>query len=242
MRPKARRGCEQLPNMMTLGNLLCGVAAIMLAAQDHFLLAPAMICLAGVCDMLDGALARRFACHSRFGEELDSLADVISFGVAPALLVYERFFHPWPVLGWVIAGGYVICGAWRLARFAAAPKGMYFQGLPITMGGLAVAALVFYPDFWPPRLVALLTLVLAVLMVSHLRFPKVPVLLRLLPRPAKLLALAIVLTALLFSFSTALLVLGLTYFALAALENLGAWDVVADGPVGEAVAWLRQRL
>ncbi|MGN6675395.1 MAG: CDP-diacylglycerol--serine O-phosphatidyltransferase [Thermomicrobiales bacterium] len=241
MRPTMRHGCEQLPNIVTLGSLLCGVTAIMLAGQRHFLIAPALICLAGVCDLLDGALARQFACHSRAGEELDSLADVIAFGVAPGLLVYERFFQPWPVLGWVVAGGYVLCGAWRLARFAATPQGLAFQGLPITMAGLSVAALLFYPEFWSPRLVALLTLALAALMVSRLRFPKLPVLLALLPRPARLLALAIMLTALLFSFSTVLLVLGLSYFVIAALENLGAWDAVADGPVGDAVARLRER-
>lgn len=232
-----------MPNAITFANLLCGVTAIMLATQQHFVLAAVAIFVAGGCDVLDGILARRLRGGDDFGAALDSLADIISFGVAPGLLVYEAFLEPWPILGWLVAGGYVVCGAWRLARFAVSSHGLYFQGLPITMGGLSVAALLFSRDFWSPRLVALLTLLLAVLMVSHLRFPKLPMLLGRLPRPAQLLAmLGVVVVSLAFSFTTVLFAIGIAYFVVALLDNCGFWGAVADGPVGDFYERLRARL
>lgn len=228
--------------MITFGNLLCGLAAIMLATEDHFLLAPAAIFLAGVLDVIDGVLARRLSGSDAFGEALDSLADIISFGIAPALLVYQGFLHPWPILGWIVAGGYVVCGAWRLARFAASKPGPFFKGLPITMAGMSVAAFLFYPHFWTPHAVMAITLGLAVLMISHLRFPKIPMLLRPIPRPARLLiVVALLVAASLISVSAVLVALGATYFVIALLENLGFWEAVSDGPVGDAMARLRGR-
>ena len=242
MKEKLLQGCAQLPNIVTFGNLLCGITAIMLATRGYFLAAPLVIFFAGALDVLDGVLARRFRGGDAFGEALDSLADIISFGIAPALLIYEGFLQPWPILGWVVAGGYAICGAWRLARFAAAEKTPFFQGLPITMAGMTVSAFLFYPNFWSPRAVAIFTLILAVLMISHLRFPKVPMLLRPFPRPARaILLLGILVAAIVFSPGSVLTALGLTYFGLAILENLGFWDAVADGPVGDMVAKLRNR-
>ena len=242
MKKKLLQGCAQLPNIVTFGNLLCGITAIMLATRGYFLAAPLVIFFAGALDVLDGVLARRFRGGDAFGEALDSLADIISFGIAPALLIYEGFLQPWPILGWVVAGGYAICGAWRLARFAAAEKTPFFQGLPITMAGMTVSAFLFYPNFWSPRAVAIFTLILAVLMISHLRFPKVPMLLRPFPRPARaILLLGILVAAIVFSPGSVLTALGLTYFGLAILENLGFWDAVADGPVGDMVAKLRNR-
>lgn len=228
---------------MTFANLLCGVTAIMLATRQHFVLAAVAIFVAGGCDVLDGILARRLRGGNDFGAALDSLADIISFGVAPGLLVYEGFLEPWPVLGWLVAGGYVVCGAWRLARFATSPCGLYFQGLPITMGGLSVAALLFSRDFWSPRLVALLTLLLAVLMVSHLRFPKLPVLLGRLPRPAQLLvALGPAVAWLAFPFPSVIVAMGIAYFVVSLLDNCGFWGAMAGGPVGDLYERLRARL
>lgn len=242
MKGKLRQGCAQLPNVVTFGNLLCGVTAIMLAMAGQLWFAPLVIFIAGVLDVMDGALARRFRGADPFGEALDSLADIISFGIAPALLVYQSFLHPWPILGWLVAGGYVVCGAWRLARFAAAEKTPYFQGLPITMAGMSVSAFLFYPAFWSPQVVGSVTLALAVLMVSHLRFPKVPTLLRPFPRPARAtLLVGLAVAAVAFSPASVLTALGFTYFGVALLDNLGFWEAVADGPVGEAMARLRNR-
>lgn len=236
------QGCQQLPNVVTFGNLLCGVTAIMLATRGYFLAAPLVIFFAGLLDVLDGVLARRFRGGDAFGEALDSLADIISFGIAPALLIYEGFLQPWPILGWVVAGGYAICGAWRLARFAAAEKTPFFQGLPITMAGMSVSAFLFYPNFWSPRAVAIFTLALAILMISHLRFPKIPMLLRPFPRPVRAIVLLGVLVSMfVFSPGSVLTVLGLTYFSVALLENFGFWEAVGDSPVGDIAARFRER-
>jgi CDP-diacylglycerol--serine O-phosphatidyltransferase len=242
LKKKLLEGCAQLPNVVTFANLLCGITAIMLATRGYFLAAPLVIFGAGVLDVLDGVLARRFRGGDAFGEALDSLADIISFGIAPALLIYERFLQPWPVLGWVVAGGYAVCGAWRLARFAAAEKTPFFQGLPITMAGMSVSAFLFYPQFWSPRAVALITLVLAILMISHLRFPKVPMLLRPFPRPVRaIFILGAIVSMFVFSPGSVLTTLGVTYFSVALLENLGFWEAVGDGPVGDMAARFRER-
>lgn len=242
MKEKVLQGCAQLPNVVTFGNLLCGVTAIMLATRGYFLAAPLVIFFAGLLDVLDGVLARRFRGGDAFGEALDSLADIISFGIAPALLIYEGFLEPWPILGWVVAGGYAICGAWRLARFAAVEKTPFFQGLPITMAGMSVSAFLFYPKFWSPRAVALITLGLAILMVSHLRFPKIAMLLRPFPRPVRaIFILGVLVAVVVFSPGSVLTVLGLTYFGVALLENFGFWEAVADSPVRDMAARFRER-
>jgi CDP-diacylglycerol--serine O-phosphatidyltransferase len=241
LKEKVLQGCAQLPNIVTFGNLLCGITAIMLATRGYFLAAPLVIFFAGLLDVLDGVLARRFRGGDAFGEALDSLADIISFGIAPALLIYEGFLQPWPVLGWVVAGGYAICGAWRLARFASAEKTPFFQGLPITMAGMTVSSFLFYPNFWSPRAVALMTLGLAILMISHLRFPKVAMLLRPFPKPVRaLFLLGVLVAAISFSPGSVLTILGLTYFGVAILENFGFWEAVGDSPVGEFTARFRR--
>ena len=228
--------------MITFGNLLCGVMAIMLAMDHHFTIAAALIFLAGILDVLDGVIARRMRGSNPFGESLDSLADIISFGVAPALLVYTVYLHSWPIFGVLVAGGYVVCGAWRLARFAVGERGAFFQGLPITMGGMSLATFLFYPTFWTPHAVAALTVILAALMVSQFRFPTIPLLLRPFPRPTRPIVVAsLAVAALAISPAAVLTALGVTYFAVALLENIGFWEAMADGPVGEAVARLRER-
>jgi CDP-diacylglycerol--serine O-phosphatidyltransferase len=119
-----------LPNLMTAGNLACGFAAVvkilegaLMQASDPGLAADkfhvAIWCILGACifDLLDGRVARLGGNESEFGREFDSLADIVSFGVAPALMVYRVVLHEFPRSGWVIATVYLLCGALRLARF-----------------------------------------------------------------------------------------------------------------------------
>ena len=122
-----------LPNLMTAGNLFCGFAATlkilegaMLLAADpnaqdaaaaNFHSATWLILASCIFDLLDGRLARLGGNESAFGREFDSLADIVSFGVAPALMVYRIVLHEFPRIGWVIASLYLVCGALRLARF-----------------------------------------------------------------------------------------------------------------------------
>jgi len=152
-----------LPNLMTAGNLFCGFAACMKVlegailegghpkdADDCFFLA--IICILGACifDMLDGRLARLGGHESPFGREFDSLADIVSFGVAPALMVYKVVLVEFPKSGWVVAGIYLVCGALRLARFNclaaadSAKANKEFKGFPIPAAAGLIASLTLF--------------------------------------------------------------------------------------------------
>jgi CDP-diacylglycerol--serine O-phosphatidyltransferase len=147
-----------LPNLMTAGNLFCGFAAVLriiegksgeeALASGKYKEAIAFILGACVFDLLDGRLARLGGHESPFGREFDSLADVVSFGVAPALLVYDIVLHDFYKTGWVIAFFYLLCGALRLARFnciAADPShessSKDFEGFPIPAAAGVIASL-----------------------------------------------------------------------------------------------------
>lgn len=200
-----------LPNLMTAGNLFCGFAAALKIvegaiitdtaavtgnaeliarasdlASDKFY--AAILCILASClfDALDGRLARLGGSESPFGREFDSLADIVSFGVAPALMVYRIVLHTFPNAGWIIAAVYLVCGALRLARFnclaaedsVAANK--EFTGFPIPAAAGLIASLTLFllyldergreigPGKWilPP-----LMLFLSWMMFSGFRYP-----------------------------------------------------------------------
>ncbi len=152
-----------LPNLMTAGNLLCGFVAVLKIvegallqsvdakmAAERFELAILLILAACICDALDGRLARLGGHESAFGREFDSLADIVSFGVAPALMVYKVVLIEFPTLGWIVASLYLLCGALRLARFnclaaenvAAASR--EFRGFPIPAAAGLTASLTLF--------------------------------------------------------------------------------------------------
>ena len=133
-----------IPNMITSGSVFCGVSSIILTSHGKLLPAAALICFAVFFDVMDGRVARSLGGGSHFGEELDSLADAISFGVAPAFLVYSAYIGPdTGIWGPLTASFFALCGVLRLARFNVThvPAGP-FQGLPIPAGGLALASIV----------------------------------------------------------------------------------------------------
>jgi len=152
-----------LPNLMTAGNLFCGFAAVSCiidaalidvasetsTADMVTLYYKALAFILGAClfDLLDGRLARLGGCESPFGREFDSLADVVSFGVAPALLVYRLVLVDWGTIGWFIAFVYLLCGTMRLARFncmaevAHEDKNRDFIGFPIPAAAGLIASL-----------------------------------------------------------------------------------------------------
>lgn len=173
-----RRGASILPSMFTTGNLFLGFWSIVHTYHgDHGNAAP-LIFWAILLDQLDGRIARLTHTTSEFGAELDSLADVVSFGVAPALLAFSWGFATVPRVGWLVAFLYVVCGALRLARFnvqKSSVDGRYFVGLPIPAAAAPVAALVFLaPAPLVERghsiLATSLVIVLAFLMVSTFRY------------------------------------------------------------------------
>jgi CDP-diacylglycerol--serine O-phosphatidyltransferase len=173
-----RRGVYLLPSMFTMGNMFCGYACIVYAMRGEFATAAPFIGFAIVLDMLDGRVARMTGSTSEFGVEFDSLADVISFGIAPAILAFTWGLQPLGRLGWAAGFLFVAAAAVRLARFniqtGAADK-RFFVGLPSPAAAAVPASTVFaYP--WgfklPVHSVAVLAMVIipALLMVSTIRF------------------------------------------------------------------------
>lgn len=176
-----------LPNLFTLSSVACGFYAITLLARvntpsvnDLYTCALAIF-LAAFFDMFDGRVARMTKTQSEFGVQMDSLADVMSFGVAPALMVYRWGLESYGWLGIFAAFVYVACGAIRLARFnvmAAKQVGPsnYFIGMPIPGGAtMVVALIIFHQSYWGgavqnPGYVALLVITIGLLMVSNVRY------------------------------------------------------------------------
>jgi CDP-diacylglycerol---serine O-phosphatidyltransferase len=164
---------KSIPNMFTLGNLFIGMVAIMLTQSGKFSLAAIMVIVAMLLDGLDGRAARALNCQSEFGKELDSLSDVISFGIAPAMIMYSISFHSIPTaLAWIVTAIFPMCGALRLARFNVRP-GIpgYFIGLPIPAAGSVLATLsLFHNEISAPYFIIAM-LLLSYLMVSSVRYP-----------------------------------------------------------------------
>jgi CDP-diacylglycerol---serine O-phosphatidyltransferase len=173
-----RRGAAILPSIFTTGNLFLGFWAIVKIFHGQNGEAAPLIGWAIVLDVLDGRIARLTGTSSEFGGELDSLADVISFGVAPAVLAYSWAFSTVPRAGWLAAFLFVMCGTLRLARFNVqrhAVDGRFFVGLPIPAAAGQIAAIVhFAPAGLESRVEAtpalVVVVVLAFLMVSTFRY------------------------------------------------------------------------
>src|SRR5919112_2038975 len=146
-RRRFRRGVYLLPSLLTLGNMFCGYACIVYAMRGEFETAAPFIGFAIVLDMLDGRIARLTGATSDFGIEFDSLADVISFGVAPSILAFAWGLHPLGRLGWAAAFIFAAAAAVRLARFniqtGAAHDKRYFVGIPSPAAAGVPAATVF---------------------------------------------------------------------------------------------------
>lgn len=181
-RPRQRRReVYVLPSLFTVGNMFCGWGCIVYAMRGDYAVAAPFIGVAMVLDLLDGRIARATGSTSEFGVQLDSLADVISFGIAPATLVFSWGLEPLGRLGWAVAFLWLTATAVRLARFnlqAQDSDKRYFVGLPSPAAAGVPAATVFA---WPAgfnepatAFVALpILLVPSVLMVSRLRFRSV---------------------------------------------------------------------
>lgn len=176
---KLRRGIYILPSLFTTGNIFCGFYAFIAVLNNEFYMAAWAIVLAIVFDGLDGRVARFTNTTSKFGVQYDSLADIISFGMAPAFMVYAWKLKPFGRLGWMAAFLFLICGALRLARFNTMEPDAdshFFQGLPIPAAAALTATIVILSEDQifvqvPPTFLAILVYVLAFLMVSNLKYP-----------------------------------------------------------------------
>jgi CDP-diacylglycerol--serine O-phosphatidyltransferase len=173
-----RRGVYLLPSMFTMANLFCGYACIVHSMRQELSTAALFIGFAFVLDMLDGRIARMTGTTSAFGLEFDSLADVVSFGVAPAILSFQWGLHPLGRIGWAAGFLFVAAAAVRLARFniqSGSQDKRYFVGMPSPAAACIPAATVFaYPQGFQSatHAVAVLAMVIvpALTMVSTIRF------------------------------------------------------------------------
>ena len=181
-----RRVVIVVPSLFTLFNLFFGIWSMVLATRAEFYRAGWFIVFAGILDTLDGRVARISGTGTRFGAELDSLVDIVSFGVAPAFLMYQVEFAGAGAAAWIFSYFYVMAAAIRLARFNVTQAGRaksYFIGLPSPAAGMTAAT--FYP-FTQTELFAslhglpwhlllnFLMIALTILMVSNVHYPTLP--------------------------------------------------------------------
>ena len=222
-RARFRRGVYLLPSLFTLGNMFCGYACVVYAMRGEFQTAAPFIGFAIVLDMLDGRIARMTGTASAFGVEFDSLADIISFGMAPAILSFAWGLQPLGRLGWAAGFMFVTAAAMRLARFniqsGSGGDKRYFVGMPSPAAAAILASTVFaYPDALHDYRAALPVLVMvlvpAVLMVSTIRFRSFKTLDLQKPRPYTVLILiAAGITAVTTHPSLVLVLMAYTYLA-----------------------------
>lgn len=160
-----------IPNVCTAANLLLGILALAYTLNHNYTVSVVLIALAALTDRIDGMLARRFDAESDFGKEFDSLADMVSFGVAPAALMYCSVVEKWSLAGLICFCTFILCGGVRLARYNVSGVSSFFQGVPITVCGTVLALIVL---FIPNQIAVLITgFVLALAMVSKVRIPKI---------------------------------------------------------------------
>jgi CDP-diacylglycerol---serine O-phosphatidyltransferase len=187
-RPRSR-GIYLLPNLLTTGCLFSGFYAVVAAIDKHFAPAGMAVFAAMIFDTLDGRIARLTHTESSFGKEYDSLADMVAFGLAPAIVAYQwgvvrimEFGHYWGRFGWLACFFYAVAAALRLARFnarAATADKRYFEGLPSPSAAAIVAAFVWFFSDWQghePGLAGLIaafvvTATAGALMVSRFGYP-----------------------------------------------------------------------
>jgi len=177
-RERLSRGLFVLPTLFTVGNLFCGYLSVWCSIRGTFEIAAILIIAAGVLDGLDGRIARMTHSTSAFGEQYDSMADLVSFGVAPAVLAYSWGLSDFHRLGWMVSFLFVVCGSMRLARFNIQTHVVdkrFFVGLPIPAAAGSVATMVLAT---PERLVSrvwmggllVVTVILSYLMISTIRY------------------------------------------------------------------------
>jgi CDP-diacylglycerol--serine O-phosphatidyltransferase len=242
--PKRERARLLAPSMFTTLNMVSGLSSVLLAFRGHFTIAAVLIAVSIVLDIADGYVARLIGATSPFGLQLDSLADLISFGLAPAILVHTWALDEWPILAWLVAFLWLACAAFRLARFnvtidPAADK-RYFVGLPSPGAAAVVMATILALDspHWGPAtgpwrawFPLVVSVVPALLMVMTVRFRSFRTLLSPRNRTARLTTAAAGLAILV----GLLLAPGLTGIVV-------AYGYVLTAPLGVLTAPIRERL
>ncbi len=165
---------DKSANIITLINIIFGSLALIQTMESNYVIAAIFILCAVFMDGIDGRVARKFGGMSDIGKQLDSLCDLVSFGVAPAILIYAQLLYDLPLLlGVVAALIYIMCGAFRLARFNVLNISDHFIGLPITMAGFLMALLSLLAAGIDGYLALVLMLFLSYMMVRNFKIPKI---------------------------------------------------------------------
>ncbi|EPG75117.1 CDP-diacylglycerol-serine O-phosphatidyltransferase [Leptospira fainei serovar Hurstbridge str. BUT 6] len=215
------RKLSWIPNTITLGNLTMGFVSILIAAEatgngpQAYILSGFFILLAAICDGLDGMVARALDATSELGADLDSLADLTAFGIAPGFLFYNMVLSEYKIdvfgkedlfpIGMLLAAVFPICAAYRLARFNVAHDPSSFTGLPSPVAGVTIGFLPIFlnRDHIPHWITIPLFLLIAILMVSNVRYgkPQVAIRSKLTPGKAALMLLAAVILLVFVGFN-----------------------------------------
>lgn len=175
-RERGQKTLSMLPHLFTLLNLAMGVFSIILTMEGRYSIAALLVGVSLFADGLDGRVARILKADGEFGKELDSLADIVSFGTAPAILLYKIYLEQLGVYGLIITLIFPMCGALRLARFNIIKTSGFFMGVPITAAGTLLATIAFYAlqeTTREPRNFTAVAIVLALsfLMISTIPYP-----------------------------------------------------------------------
>lgn len=213
-----------LPNAFTALNIGCGFLAIIFASQGLFYRASMVILLGAIFDLVDGRVARLTGTQSAFGEQFDSLSDLISFGLAPSLIFYFRFLQDQGRLGIICTFIFLLCGALRLARFNANIEKVdpnYFQGMPIPTSALALVGFTLtsslmrdFPwSFWP----AIYILFYGLLMISNIPFPSFKKSEWVKKRGKQVLAIIFLLAVLVYTYREIMLLVTISVYAVGSI-------------------------
>ncbi|MEI5905759.1 CDP-diacylglycerol--serine O-phosphatidyltransferase [Bacillus spongiae] len=163
----------QTANALTILNLSLGSFAIINIIEGQLQLGAILIFFAALADRFDGMAARKLGIESELGKQLDSMCDIISFGVAPALLIYLGVINEFGAPAMFFTVFYIACGAFRLARFNIAENDGYFSGLPITAAGCFTTILFIAKSYIPSPVILFILIVLSFMMISNYRLKKV---------------------------------------------------------------------
>ena len=166
-----RRDLISPANALTSGNLSCGFLGLILASQGRFGWAAGLVALGAGLDAVDGIVARHDEDRDDegFGADLDSLADLVTFGATPAMMLYLSLLHEIHIAGIAVCLGFVVCGAWRLARFPLVASPRRYVGLPIPPAGVTAAIVAWLQP--PPDIALVIAIPLGMLMISEAPFP-----------------------------------------------------------------------
>lgn len=160
-------------NLITICNLSFGGASIMATLNGEYSYSVLFIFIAAFLDRYDGKIARKLNQESELGKQLDSMSDIISFGIAPALLMYENVLANFSFVGMIVTIIYIATGAFRLARFNITRSNGYFIGLPITVAGTILAFSYFLIPYVASAFYMFLCLIFSLLMISTFKWRKV---------------------------------------------------------------------